>query len=152
MRAALRWKCGILAAALFAVRAAQPATSDPAVEQGRYLAAAGDCVACHTRPGGAAFAGGRAQDTPFGVVYSANITPDRDTGIGAWTEAEFIRALREGTGRNGRHLYPAFPYTAYTLVSDADARALHAYLRSLAPVRYSPPENRMRFGCSRRRC
>lgn len=145
MRAALLWQCGLLAASLFAAGAACPATPDPLVEQGRYLAAAGDCVACHTRPGGAAFAGGRALDTPFGVIYSANITPERDTGIGAWTEAEFARALREGMGRDGRHLYPAFPYTAYTRVSDADAKALYMYLRSLPSVRYTPPENRMRF-------
>lgn len=132
--------------ALSFARIAQPATPDPAlVEQGRYLATAGDCVACHTRPGGPAFAGGRTLETPFGVIYSANITPESATGIGAWTEAEFVQALREGLGRDGRHLYPAFPYTAYTRISDADAHAIFAYLRALPAVRYTPPPNRMKF-------
>lgn len=145
MRGRAGLRSGFFAIALLAAHAATAAAPDALVEQGRYLAAAGDCVACHTRPGGAPFAGGRPLDTPFGVIYSANITPERDTGIGAWTEADFLQALRDGVGRDGRHLYPAFPYTAYTLVTDADARALFAYLRSLAPVRYSPPENRMQF-------
>jgi mono/diheme cytochrome c family protein len=92
-----------------------PPLQDPVLlDEGRYLAAAGDCVACHTRPGGEPFAGGRPLDTPFGVIYSGNITPDPDTGIGVWTEAEFARAIREGIAADGSHLYPALPYTAYT--------------------------------------
>jgi mono/diheme cytochrome c family protein len=114
------------------------------IDQGRYLATAGDCVSCHTRANGSPFAGGRALNTPFGVIYSANITPDA-TGIGHWTEQQFARALREGLAADGTHLYPAFPYTAYTKVSDADVHALYAYFQSLRPVRYTPPRNDMPF-------
>jgi len=115
------------------------------IEQGRYLAAAGDCVSCHTRPDGKAFSGGLPLDTPFGVIFSANITPDARTGIGAWSEQQFARALREGIAADGTHLYPAFPYTAYTKVSDEDVHAIYLYLESLAPVSYTPPHNRMQF-------
>ncbi|HEX3846838.1 MAG TPA: c-type cytochrome [Steroidobacteraceae bacterium] len=114
-------------------------------KQGRYLATAGDCISCHTRAGGEPFAGGRALDTPFGVIHSANITPDVATGIGRWSEADLARAMREGIAADGTHLYPAFPYTAYTKVTDADVHAIFAYLRSLKPVRYSPPGDRMHF-------
>jgi mono/diheme cytochrome c family protein len=117
----------------------------PLVERGRYLAVAGDCVSCHTRPNGLPFSGGRALNTPFGVIYSANITPDAGTGIGNWSEAQFARALREGIGADGKHLYPAFPYTAYTKLTDSDVSALYAYVRSLRPVRYTPPQNAMPF-------
>jgi mono/diheme cytochrome c family protein len=123
-----------------------PPLQDPVLlDEGRYLAAAGDCVACHTRPGGEPFAGGRPLDTPFGVIYSGNITPDPDTGIGVWTEAEFARAIREGIAADGSHLYPALPYTAYTRLEDADVHALYAYVRSLKPVRYTPPANALPF-------
>lgn len=115
------------------------------IEQGRYLAAAGDCVSCHTRPNGEPFSGGRPLNTPFGVIYSANITPDRNTGIGTWSELELARAMREGIAADGTHLYPAFPYTAYTKVSDQDVHAIYAYLRSLKAVSYTPPENKMAF-------
>jgi mono/diheme cytochrome c family protein len=115
------------------------------IEQGRYLATAGDCISCHTRPQGVPFAGGLPITTPFGVIYSANITPDVGTGIGAWSEREFARALHEGIAADGRYLYPAFPYTAYTKVTDQDVQAIYAYLRSLAPVRYTPPPNELRF-------
>jgi mono/diheme cytochrome c family protein len=91
------------------------------------------------------FAGGLPITTSFGVIYSANITPDVTTGIGAWSEREFARALHEGIAADGRHLYPAFPYTAYTKVTDQDVQAIYAYLRSLAPVRYTPPPNELRF-------
>src|SRR5580658_1160436 len=105
--------------------------SDPRlVEAGRYLADAGDCVSCHTRQGGPPFAGGRALDTPFGVIYSANITSETATGIGAWSEEQIGHALRQGIAADGTHLYPAFPYTAYTGISDADVHALYAYLRT----------------------
>jgi mono/diheme cytochrome c family protein len=115
------------------------------IEQGRYLAGAADCISCHTRANGESFSGGRPLYTPFGVIYSANITTDRATGIGAWSEAQVERALRAGIAADGTHLYPAFPYTAYTKVSDQDAHAIYAYLRSLKPVRYTPPRNRMSF-------
>lgn len=119
---------------------------DPAlVERGRYLALAGDCISCHTRQNGAPFSGGRALNTPFGVIYSANITPDTDTGIGGWSEQQFARALREGIGADGKYLYPAFPYTAYTKLTDSDVAALYTYVRSLRAVRFTPPQNDMPF-------
>ena len=125
--------------------APQAATAQSLIEQGRYLAAAGDCISCHTRANGETFSGGRPLNTPFGVIYSANITPDRITGIGAWSELELARAMREGIAADGTHLYPAFPYTAYTKISDQDIHAIYAYLRSLKPVRYTPPKDKMPF-------
>ncbi|HEY2338981.1 MAG TPA: cytochrome c [Steroidobacteraceae bacterium] len=126
--------------------AASIARADAAlIDQGRYLATAGDCISCHTQPKGVPFAGGLPLTTPFGVIYSANITPDLATGIGAWSEQQFARALHEGIAADGRHLYPAFPYTAYTKVTGQDVHAIYAYLRSLKPVRYTPPPNEMRF-------
>lgn len=104
------------------------------VERGAYLARAGNCQACHTARGGAPYAGGRGIDTPFGTVFASNLTPDRKTGIGAWSAAEFWRALHNGRARDGRLLYPAFPYPNYTEVTRADSDALYAYLRSLEPV------------------
>jgi mono/diheme cytochrome c family protein len=115
------------------------------VERGALLAAAGNCRGCHTARDGRSFAGGVGIETPFGIVYSTNITPDSETGIGAWPEAAFQRAMREGLDREGRHLYPAFPYDHFTLVSDEDNRALYAYLMTREPVRYRPPENRLAF-------
>ena len=114
-------------------------------EQGRYLAAAGNCVSCHTRPGGAPFAGGLAFLTPFGTIYSTNITPDVQTGIGSWSATDLRRAMQQGTDRNDAHLFPAFPYTSFTRVSDADISAIYAYLRTLPAVRYRPPDNGMWF-------
>lgn len=104
------------------------------IEQGRYLASAGDCIACHTVPGAAPFAGGRRIETPFGDVFSSNLTPDDATGIGTWSSADFWRAMHYGKSRDGRRLYPAFPYTNLTHVTRADADALFAYLKSLPPV------------------
>jgi len=104
------------------------------IARGAYLARAGNCAACHTARGGAPYAGGRAIATPFGTVFSSNLTPDAATGLGAWTGDEFWRALHHGRTRDGRLLVPAFPYPNTTLVTRADADALHAYLRSLPPV------------------
>jgi mono/diheme cytochrome c family protein len=115
------------------------------IEQGRYLAQAGNCVACHTEPGGAPFAGGRRITTPFGDVFSSNLTPDATTGIGAWTTADFWRALHYGKSRDGRRLYPAFPYPNYTRVSRADADALFAYLQSLTPAASAAQPATVRF-------
>jgi mono/diheme cytochrome c family protein len=115
------------------------------IARGAYLARAGDCAACHTARGGAAYAGGRAIDTPFGRVMAPNITPDRDTGIGAWTADEFWNALHNGIGRGGRLLYPAFPYPNYTKISRPDADALYAYLRSLPAQRQPAQPHRLRF-------
>jgi mono/diheme cytochrome c family protein len=124
--------------------------ADSLIERGRYLARAGNCVSCHTAPDGPAFAGGLAFETPFGKLYSTNITPDPDTGIGKWTEEQFARALREGVRPDGAHLYPAFPYTAYTKMSDEDVSALFAYLKIIKPVNFTPPENEMSFPANQR--
>ena len=136
---------GLVCAAMLAAVAHAAPSPSALVEQGRYLAVAGDCVSCHTRPNGLPFAGGLPLTTPFGIIYTANITPDSATGIGNWSLQQFARAMREGIAADGTHLYPAFPYTAYTKLSDADISALYAYVRSLQPVSYRPPDNQMRF-------
>ncbi len=105
------------------------------IERGAYLARAGDCIACHTARGGVAYAGGRALETPFGRFYGPNLTPDKETGIGDWSADDFWNALHNGIARDGRLLYPAFPYTNYTKVTRDDSDALFAYFRSLAPQR-----------------
>lgn len=115
------------------------------LERGRLLAAVGDCAVCHTAPGGATNAGGLAMQTPFGTLYSSNITPDVKTGIGSWSYPAFERAMRDGIGRDGRNLYPAFPYTAFRNINDADMQALYAYLMSQAPVSETAKANAMRF-------
>jgi mono/diheme cytochrome c family protein len=115
------------------------------VEKGRYLAAAGDCAACHTREGGEEFAGGRALDTPFGKIYAPNITSDQKTGIGAWTRADFRRALHHGQGKNGENLYPAFSYPYYARVTAEDADAIYAYMRTVPAVSYDAPKNELGF-------
>ena len=105
------------------------------IEHGHYLAIVGDCAACHTLPGsGHDFAGGRIIETPFGELVAPNITPDPLTGIGAWTEDEFVDALTKGTGRDGTHLYPAMPYTYYTKVTRDDALAVRAYLNTIPAI------------------
>jgi nicotinate dehydrogenase subunit B len=115
------------------------------LERGRLLAAVGDCAVCHTAPGGATNAGGLAMHTPFGTLYSSNITPDEKTGIGSWSYPAFERAMRDGIGRDGRNLYPAFPYTAFRNINEADMQALYAYLMSQAPVSQAPVPNAMKF-------
>jgi mono/diheme cytochrome c family protein len=120
------------------------------IERGRYLAHAGNCGPCHTRDNGPPMAGGVAFDTPFGTIHSANITPDVATGIGSWTVDQFRRSLREGVRPNGEHLYPVFPYTAFTRVSDTDAAALFAYFQSLPAVRSERPQNVMSFPFNQR--
>ena len=127
-----------------AAGAAQP-VGPALIARGKYLTQAADCGACHTAPGGHPFAGGLAFDLPFGTIYAPNITPDAGTGIGAWTDAEFVRALRQGIDRHGRNLYPAFPYTAYALLSTDDALAIRAYLATLRPIRAAPPADVLRF-------
>jgi mono/diheme cytochrome c family protein len=124
----------------------QAAAATPAnIARGAYLARAGDCMACHTVRGGAAYAGGRALDTPFGAVFAPNITPDRETGIGAWSADDFWRALHNGKSRDGRLLYPAFPYTNYTKVTRTDADALYAFLHSLPAVKRANTPHNLRF-------
>src|SRR4029077_5547136 len=109
-----------LGSALAGSAAAQSRQDFSLIERGRYLAQTGDCVACHTAPGGKPFAGGLALETPFGTILTPNITPDRDTGIGAWTDDEFVASMHDGIGRGGYHLYPAMPYPSYTKVSRDD--------------------------------
>lgn len=115
------------------------------VERGKYLVAAGDCVSCHTRSGGVAFAGGVRFDTPYGAIYSPNITPDNETGIGRWAPQDLRLAMHEGLAPGGRHLFPAFPYDFFTKVSDNDVDAIYAYLRTLKAERYRPPRNDLLF-------
>jgi mono/diheme cytochrome c family protein len=115
------------------------------IARGAYLARAGDCMACHTARGGATYAGGRAMETPFGALYVPNITPDRDTGIGAWSADDFWRALHNGKSRDGRLLYPGFPYTNYTKVTRDDADALFAFLRSVPGVKQANTAHALRF-------
>jgi mono/diheme cytochrome c family protein len=119
---------------------------DPAqVEQGRYLAVLGDCAACHTRPGGEPFSGGLPIHSAVGTIYTTNITPDSETGIGSWSSDAFWRAMHNGRRANGAHLYPAFPYPYFTHISRGESDALRAYLRSQTPVSYRPPPNRLPF-------
>lgn len=120
-------------------------TADPLIEKGKYAAILGDCAACHTRADGPALAGGFGLKTPFGVIYSPNITPDRETGIGSWTKADFERAMRHGKDDHKANLYPAFPYTAYTKTSPEDVDALWAYLQAQPAIKYTPPKNGLGF-------
>lgn len=121
------------------------AASTANIARGAYLARAGDCIACHTARGGVAYAGGRALETPFGRFYGPNLTPDQDTGIGQWSADDFWNALHNGIGKDGRLLYPAFPYTNYTRVTRDDSDALFAYFRSLAPQRQPNRPHALRF-------
>lgn len=128
-----------------AVASANQPTGAALIARGEYLARAGDCAACHTAPGGQPFAGGLAFRLPFGTIYAPNITPDRETGIGAWSDADFVRALHRGIGRNGENLYPAFPYPSYALLSTDDVLAIRAYLATLPPVHAAAPANTLSF-------
>ena len=141
----LGWRATIAPVSLSA-----PVYSEATVERGRVLAALGDCAVCHTAPGGAPNAGGRAMATPFGTLYSTNLTPDADTGLGRWSFSAFQRALREGVSRDGHHLYPAFPYTAFARTSDDDLQALYAYFQSLPAVRAATPAAALKFPFSLR--
>jgi mono/diheme cytochrome c family protein len=115
------------------------------VTKGAQIAAIGNCIVCHTKQGGAAYAGSRALPTPFGTIYSSNITPDPDTGIGRWSEDAFRRAMRDGVDRKGRHLYPAFPYDHFTHLTDEDIRALYTFMMTRDPVHLVIPENKLAF-------
>ncbi len=123
-----------------------PSAPDPVLaRQGAVLAAIGDCAVCHSAEHGAAYAGGRPLPTPFGTIYSTNITPDAQTGIGRWSLAAFTRAMREGVDRAGNNLYPALPYTHFTRMPDGDIAALYAYLMARPSVAYQPPPTRLPF-------
>ena len=115
------------------------------VRRGQYLVAVGDCMSCHSRSGGQPLAGGLGLNTPFGVIYSPNITSDVKTGIGGWSEATFYRAMHEGKGAHGEELYPAFPYPWFTKTSRADDDAILAYLKTTPAVSYTAPSNRLPF-------
>jgi mono/diheme cytochrome c family protein len=115
------------------------------IARGKYLAQAGDCIACHTVPGGPIFSGNRAMPTPFGTLYAPNITPDRQTGIGDWTANDFFNMMRTGKSRKGELLYPAMPFASYTKVTRADSDAIFAYLRSVPPVTLKTREHDLRF-------
>lgn len=128
--------------------AAEPASAASAaeVQRGHYLALAGDCEACHTAPGGKPYAGGLPIATPIGAIVSTNITPSRSDGIGSYTLQQFRKALRGGVRADGKHLYPAMPYTAYAQINDADVRALYAYfMHGVQPVDNRPPPTRLPF-------
>ncbi|QOY89871.1 c-type cytochrome [Paludibaculum fermentans] len=125
--------------------AAQASFPAADIAQGAALAAAGHCASCHTQTGGPVFAGGYAVNTPFGKIYGSNITPDPATGIGLWPLEAFTRAMREGVSRDGSHLFPAFPYYAYTKLSDSDIRSLYAFLMTRTAVRASVPGNTLPF-------
>jgi mono/diheme cytochrome c family protein len=118
------------------------------IERGRYLASAADCEGCHTKPGGKPFAGGVVLDTPFGKLVGPNITPDRDAGIGAWTDDEFVAALHEGRGRGGIRLFPAMPYPVYTRMTREDALAIRAYLQTVEPASDKVEPNQLPFPLS----
>jgi mono/diheme cytochrome c family protein len=113
--------------------------------RGRYLTDAGNCISCHTRPGAVPFSGGVPFETPFGTIYSSNITSDPITGIGHWTVEDLRRAMHEGIAADGYRLFPAFPYPEFSKVTDADVGEIYAYLRTLKAVRYSPPKNGLAF-------
>lgn len=140
MRAAHAWPAIDTVAA-----ATAPAGDAGAIARGAKLAALGDCMTCHTAQGGAPFAGGRPLATPFGVIYSTNITPDKDTGIGGWPLEAFTRAMRYGVSRDGHRLYPAFPYPHFTKMSDADIASLYAWLMTRDAVHARAPANALTF-------
>jgi len=121
------------------------------VERGAYLARAADCMVCHTTPGGKDYAGGLGFNLPFGTLYSTNITPDKETGIGNYSDQDFLNAVHRGIRRDGARLYPAMPFTSYTYISDADALAIKAYLFSLPPVHSVAPANTLTFPFNQRR-
>ena len=120
------------------------------LERGAYLAKAADCMVCHTTTGGKEFAGGLGFKLPFGTLYSTNITPDKETGIGNYSDRDFLNAVHRGVRRDGARLYPAMPYTSYTYLTDDDALAIKAYLFSLPPVRAAAPANTLSFPFNQR--
>lgn len=134
------------AAGAAALAAAFSASAQDAAERGAYLVRAGGCIACHTaKDGGEPFAGGLGLETPFGTFYSPNITPDADTGIGNWSDEDFVRALHEGVAPDGARYFPVFPYTSYTRMTREDALAIKAYLFSLDPVSKANREHDVGF-------
>ncbi len=135
--------------ALAALFTAGPALAQSAdadlIKRGQYLATSGDCVACHTAPGGKPYAGNYGLNTPIGLIFTPNLTPDPETGIGKWSYETFEKAFRHGIGDEGEYLYPAFPFAWYTKVSDEDTRAIFAFLKSLDPVNEKRKESQIPF-------
>ena len=127
-----------------------PNATTQVIDKGEYLARAGDCVACHTTPGGQEFAGGRAMPTPFGNLYVPNITPDEETGIGTWNADEFYRMMHTGVSRDGTLLYPAMPFASYTKVTREDSDAIYAYLMSVPPAKQKNRPHELRFPYNQR--
>src|SRR5262245_22625385 len=123
----------------------QADAKSPLIMQGAALAAIGNCNVCHSKAEGFPYAGGRPIVTPFGTVYATNITPDLQTGIGGWTAAAFARAMREGVSRDGRHLYPAFPYDHMARMRAEDIEAVYAFITTRRPVRSETPPNQLVF-------
>ena len=147
LRAVLRSLAGgIIALATLAAPAHAADDTQRLIDQGRSLSVAADCMACHTAKDGKPYAGGYAIQSPLGAIYATNITPSKTSGIGDYTEAEFARALRQGVRRDGSRLYPAMPYTSYTLLSDADVHALYVYfMQGVAPVDTVPARTQLAF-------
>lgn len=130
--------------------AATPADQADLIRKGEYLARAGDCIACHTVRGGLPFAGGLPMATPFGTMFTPNITPDDQYGIGKWTQDDFYRAMHTGRSKDGSLLYPGFPFTSYTKVTRADSDAIYAYLRSVTPVNVPSRPHELKFPFNQR--
>jgi nicotinate dehydrogenase subunit B len=162
-KSALKWLAGVAGAVTLGAVAMPMARAIPpqpaplaatfsaeTLERGRQVFAAGDCAVCHTAEGGQANAGGRAMETPFGTVYTTNLTPDPETGLGQWSFAAFERAMRHGISRDGHNLYPAFPYTAFAKIDAPDMQALYAYIQTLDPVRSETPRAQMMAGTNLR--
>lgn len=136
---------------LMMASASSAADSDETIQRGEYLARTGDCVACHTAPGGEDFAGGLGIESPFGMIYSTNITPDSETGIGDWSEKKFAAALRDGKRADGANLYPAMPYPSYARISDEDIHALYVYfMKGVEPVNHQPEKTDLSFPFNQR--
>jgi mono/diheme cytochrome c family protein len=142
--------CLGLVGAIFVAPSGFAADDSALIERGKYLATAADCLACHTGPDAKPFAGGVELKTPFGTIVSPNITPDRDTGIGAWTDDEFVSALWQGRGHNGKRLFPAMPYPSFTLMMKDDVLAIRAYLKTVEPVSARVESNKLPFPFSLR--
>jgi mono/diheme cytochrome c family protein len=146
------WLCSLaalLGGALFSAQALA-ASSREVIARGEYLARAGDCIACHTVPAGKLFGGGRPMETPFGTLFTPNISSDKESGIGKWSADEFYRMMHTGKSRDGALLYPAMPFASYTKVSRADSDAIYAYLQSVPPVRQPNRAHELRFPFNQR--
>lgn len=143
--AAVVWALNVQDEVDVKVPMARAAPSEGLIARGAYLALAGNCMTCHTARGGQSYAGGRAIDTPFGTVFTSNLTPDQKTGLGSWSPAHFWRAMHNGRSKSGRLLYPAFPYTSYTQLTREDSDALFAYLGSLPAAAQPNRPHALRF-------